>query len=122
VVPVIEPSQLSVDIGALGAVTLHSPVKFAKLAEFGTGAVTSSIMTFCVCVLLLPSTSVKVQVIIVVPAVVIGKVVVVVPVIAPSQLSVAVGAVGAETLHSAVKSAKLVASATGAVISSTITF
>jgi uncharacterized membrane protein YgdD (TMEM256/DUF423 family) len=111
-----------VAVGAFGAATLHSPVKFAKLAEFGTGAVTSSIMTFCVCVLLLPVVSVKVQVTTVVPAVVTGKIVVVVPVIVPSQLSVAVGVVGAETLHSPVKFAKLAASATGAVTSSTITF
>jgi hypothetical protein len=51
---------------------------------------------------------------------VIGNVVVVVPVIVPAQLSVAVGAVGAATLHSAVRSESVVTFATGAVVSTTV--
>ena len=50
----------------------------------------------------------------------IGNVVVVVAVMVPAQLSVAVGAVIEATLHSAVTSVSAVASATGAVVSTTV--
>ena len=53
VVPVTEPTQLSVDVGGV-TVTLHSPVAFGKLATSATGAVVSSTITVCVCVLVLP--------------------------------------------------------------------
>ncbi len=53
---------------------------------------------------------------------VIGKLVIVVPVIAPEQLSLAVGAVSDARLHSSVISDKFRMSATGAVLSSIITF
>ena len=64
--------------------------------------------------------SVYVHVTTVAPCAVIGNVVVVVPVIVPAQLSVAVGAVGAATLHSAVRSESVVTFATGAVVSTTV--
>ena len=50
----------------------------------------------------------------------IGSTVVVVPVMEPAQLSVAVGAVKLSTLHSAVTSASVATSATGAVVSTTV--
>ena len=55
VVPIIVPSQLSVALGALRVVILHSSVASTKFALSATGAVTSSIITFCVCMLLLPA-------------------------------------------------------------------
>ena len=52
----------------------------------------------------------------------IGKLALLVTVTLPAQLSVAVGAVRLVTLHCAVTSAKLDASATGAVVSFITTF
>ena len=49
-VPVIDPAQLSVAVGAVKLVTEHSDVTFDKLAMSATGAVTSVMTTFCVCV------------------------------------------------------------------------
>ena len=46
VVPVIEPTQLSVAVGAVGAATEHSPVKLLSVVTSGTGSVVSSITTF----------------------------------------------------------------------------
>ena len=59
--------QLSTTVGAT-AVAKHSPVTSAKAGI--TGAVTSSTITFCVCVATLPLPSSKVQVIVKFPCVV----------------------------------------------------
>ena len=67
VVPVTVPEQLSVAVGAVRLVTLHSAVTSDNEGSFTTGAVVSSITTFCVCVLVLPSPSVYVHVTTVVP-------------------------------------------------------
>ena len=120
VVPVIDPEQLSVAVGAVNVSTLHSAVTSSNTATSGPGAVTSSIITFWVWVLMFPLASSNVHVTTVVPWAVIGSTVVVVPVIVPAQLSVAVGAVNVSTLHSAVTSDKFATSATGAVVSTTV--
>ena len=120
VVPVIVPEQLSVAVGAVNVSTLHSAVMSSNTATSGACAVTSSITTFWVWVLIFPRASSNVQVTTVVPWAVIGSTVVVVPVIVPAQLSVAVGAVNVSTLQSAVTSAKFATSATGAVVSTTV--
>ena len=67
VVPVIEPAQLSVAVGAVKLSTLHCAVTSSKSATSARGGVTSSITTFCVCVVMFPLASVKVQVTTVVP-------------------------------------------------------
>ena len=108
VVPVIEPEQLSVAVGAVKLSTLHCAVTSSRSATSATGAKVSYITTVCVCVVTLPSASTYVQVTTVVPCAVIGSTVVVVPVMEPAQLSVAVGAVKLSTLHSAVTSARAV--------------
>ena len=66
-VTVTTPPQLSVAVGAVNDVTVHSAVTFANVATVGTGAVTSSITTFCVCVDVFPFPSLYVQVTTVVP-------------------------------------------------------
>ncbi|MBK7346988.1 MAG: hypothetical protein IPI98_08815 [Chitinophagaceae bacterium] len=60
VVPVTDPAQLSVAVGAV-TVTEHSPVASGKDAG-AAGAVTSSTITFCVAVDVLPLPSSNVQV------------------------------------------------------------
>ena len=105
-VTITDGLQLSVAVGAVNEVTVHSSVKSAKGVASATGAVMSFIITFWVCVLVFPFPSSYVQVTTVVPWVVTGNEVIVVPVIVPSQLSVAVGAVGAVTAHSSIKSAR----------------
>src|SRR6056297_1885268 len=121
-VPVIWPAQLSVAVGAVKVATSHSAVMSVNVVTSATGAVTSSIITFCVWVIMLPFPSSYVQVTTVVPCAVMGSSTSCVPVICPAQLSVAVGAVNAETSHSAVMSVNVANSATGAVTSSIITF
>ncbi|MBK7346991.1 MAG: hypothetical protein IPI98_08830 [Chitinophagaceae bacterium] len=59
VVPVTDPAQLSVAVGAV-TVTAHSPVASAMVGA--AGAVTSSTITFCVAVDVLPLPSSNVQV------------------------------------------------------------
>ena len=44
--PVIDPIQLSVAVGGVGASTDNSSVRSARSARFGTGTVTSSIVIF----------------------------------------------------------------------------
>jgi hypothetical protein len=56
-VPVIPPTQLSVAIGALKEVTAHEEFISAKFAKAGTGAVTSSTITVCVCDEVVPAAS-----------------------------------------------------------------
>ena len=63
VVAVIVAPQLSVAVGAVIEDTSHSAVISANVATSATGAVTSSIITFCVCVLVFPLPSSYVQVI-----------------------------------------------------------
>ena len=121
-VTVTTPPQLSVAVGAISEFTVHSAVMFAKVASVGTGAVTSSITIFCVCVDVFPFPSLYVQVTTVVPCVVIGSVALFVTVTTPPQLSVAVGAVKLATEHSAVTFAKVASVGTGAVTSSITTF
>ena len=65
--PVMVPAQLSCAVGAV-TVTEHSPVALAKVGE--TGDVTSSTITVCCVVLLLPLPSLKVQVMLYDPCVV----------------------------------------------------
>ena len=117
VVPLIVPEQLSVAVGTVKLSTLHSAVTSSKSVISATGAETSSIITFWVWVLILPSLSVKVHVTSVLPWAVIGNTVVVTPITWPAQLSVAVGATKVSTLHSALTSSKSATSATGAVVS-----
>ena len=66
-VTVTVEAQLSVAVGAVRLVTSHSAVMSAKVVISATGAVTSLIITFCVCVLVFPFPSSYVQVTIVVP-------------------------------------------------------
>ena len=66
-VTVTVPPQLSVAVGAVKDVTEHCVVMFANVATTGTGAVTSSITTFCVCVVVFPFPSLYVQITTVVP-------------------------------------------------------
>jgi hypothetical protein len=56
------PVQLSEAVGAATTAALHSPVMSGKVNRSATGAVTSSTMTFCVCVEVFPLPSVKDQV------------------------------------------------------------
>jgi hypothetical protein len=92
VVPRIAPEQLSKAVGAVILVTgEHVEVMVGSDEFVGTGAMTSPTSTVCVCVVVFPAASVKVQVTVVFDA--IGKLVVVVPVINPEQLSDAEGAV-----------------------------
>ena len=56
-VTVTTPPQLSVAVGAVSVVTLHSPITSAKVALSATGAVVSVITTSCVCVDVLPCAS-----------------------------------------------------------------
>ena len=53
-VPVIAPAQLSVAVGAVKEVTSHCAVMSDKVATSATGSVTSSMITFCVCVEVFP--------------------------------------------------------------------
>ena len=46
--------QISVAVGAVIKATSHSAVTSASIATSATGPVTSSISTFCVCVVVLP--------------------------------------------------------------------
>ena len=92
VVPMIDPEQLSLAVGAGMLVTgEHVEVTVGREAFVGTGAITSSTSTTCVCVEIFPNPSVNVHVTVVFD--VIGKLVVVVPTIDPEQLSREVGAV-----------------------------
>ena len=54
VVPVIVPAQLSVAVGAIGALTVHSSVRSARLTMSGTGETASVTSTVCVWVVVLP--------------------------------------------------------------------
>ena len=100
VVPVRVPEQLSDVVGAV-AVAEHSPVTSAKVGV--VGSVTSSTITFCGTMILLPLPSSKVQLMTKVPCVLYVSGSVVVPVKIPEQLSVVVGAV-AVAEHSPVTS------------------
>lgn len=92
VVPVIEPEQLSVAVGAAILFTgEHDDVIADRDAFVGTGLTLSPTSTICVCVEIFPAASEKVHVTVVFD--VIGNTVLVVPVIEPEQLSDAVGAV-----------------------------
>ena len=62
----IVPAHISVVVGAT-AVAEHSPVTSANVGT--TGAVTSSTITFCVCVATFPLPSSKLQVIVKFPCV-----------------------------------------------------
>jgi len=121
-VPVIEPAQLSVAVGAVKLVTSHCAVMFDNVVKSATGAVMSIpvITIFCCCVVTFPFPSLYVQVIVVLE--VIGSVALCIPVIEPAQLSVAVGAVKLVTSHCAVMFDNVVTSATGAVLSLMTTF
>ena len=90
-VTVTTPAQLSVAVGFVKLVTSHTAVRSSSDAVSGTGAVTSAIMTFCVCVEVLPFPSSYVQVTTVVPWVLIGKHASCVTIIFEEQFSVAVG-------------------------------
>src|SRR5439155_904818 len=110
--------QLSV-AGAANATGLPSEtVILAGLVM--AGASVSCTLTNCVCVLLLPWLSLKVQVIVWSPWPK-GPVTSATPVIGPSQASVAVGAAGSVAEHWAITSGNEAASAAGAVVSCTLT-
>ena len=66
-VTVTVPPQLSVAVGAVSDESEQVADTSAKVAAFGTGAVTSSKTTSCVCVDKLPKPSLYVQVTTVVP-------------------------------------------------------
>src|SRR6056297_263262 len=120
-VTVTVPAQLSLAVGAVRLVTSQSAVTSGRGSTSGTGSVISFMTTFWVCVDKFPAKSVKVHVTKVVPWVLIGNEASCVPATDPSQLSVAVGAVSEVTSHSAVISASVAASGTGASASVTTT-
>ena len=95
VVPVIVPAQLSVVVGAV-TVAEHCPVTVAKVGV--DGFVTSSTITVCVAVTVLPLPSLNDHVTTVVHCVVIGKTVVVIPVVVPAQALFVTGAIS-DTEH-----------------------
>src|SRR6185503_20262123 len=99
VVPVIEPEQLSVAVGALLMEAEHCPVASAKETASATGVVVSCTLIHWVCVEMLPLPSLKVQVTIWSPCVLRLVASVVVPVIESELLSVAVGALLMDAEH-----------------------
>ena len=115
VVPVIVPAQLSV-VDGTESVPSQSTVTADSVGV--TGAVISSTTMLCVCVDVFPLPSSKVHVMVVVPWVVLINASVVVPRIDPPQLSVAVGIPVIIAAHSPVTSGSVIASGTGAVVSS----
>ncbi len=56
-VPVITPAQLSFAKGADNDVTEQEELMSERVGNIGTGAVTSSIITDCVCVKVVPAAS-----------------------------------------------------------------
>ena len=62
VVPITDPTQLSVAVGAVSMLAEHSPVIVGNVALLAAGAVTSFTITVCVWVDVLPLPSLYVQV------------------------------------------------------------
>ena len=114
--------QLSVAVGADEIVAKHCPVTAGKEVTFATGAIVSVTTISWVCMLEFPTASLKVQVTVDVPCIVLVNASEVVPVIIPLQLSVAVGAEAMVAEHCPVTAAKLATLVTGAILSFTTIF
>jgi len=115
-VPRSNPSQLSVADGAVKVLNEHELVTSANTRSSGIGATLSFKITFCVCDVVFPLPSLKIQVTVVLD--VIGSVALVVALRDPEQLSVAVGGFNVVIEQVPVTSGNADTSGTGAVTSS----